>query len=137
MSTSKHTVSVRLDEESRQRVERAAKILKQSSGAFLEKAGEDRARDVLLQWAVTRYQQGLGSLSELAEETGLAVEEVADAVGSRGMKEAVDMFLASCKTVAETQRKPQFLRLGQEAVKAVLEGATAIAHPGQGNSQDG
>ncbi len=90
----KHTVSVRLDDESRQRVERAAKMLKQSSGAFLEKAGEERARRVLLERAVTLYQQGRGSLSDLAGETGLAVEEIADAVGSRGKEEAVEMFLA-------------------------------------------
>ncbi|MDP2727609.1 MAG: hypothetical protein Q8P59_08700 [Dehalococcoidia bacterium] len=34
------------------------------------------------------------------------------------------MFLASCKTVAETQGKPEFLRLGQEAAKS-LEGELA------------
>lgn len=119
MPTRKNTVSVRLDEGSRQRVERAAKILKQSSGTFLEKAGEERARQVLLKWAVTRYQQGEASLSELAEETGLAVEEVADAVGSRDPEEAMEMFLASCKTVAETNHKTEFLQLGQEAGKAV------------------
>ena len=121
MPTRKHTVSVRLDDESRQRVERAAKILKQSSGAFLETAGEERARRVLLERAVGLYQQGQGSLSELAEEAGLAAEEIADAVGSRGEEEAVEMFLASCKTVAETQGKPEFLRLGQKAVKAMLQ----------------
>ncbi|HLB11905.1 MAG TPA: hypothetical protein VJO15_03005, partial [Dehalococcoidia bacterium] len=105
----------------RRHVDRAAKILKQSSGAFLEKTGEERARRLLLERAVTLYQQGQGSLSELAEEAGLAAEEIADAIGSRGKEEALEMFLASCKTVAETQGKPEFLRLGQEAVKAMLQ----------------
>ena len=48
MATKKRTISVRLDDEAKQQVERAAKLLRQSSGAFLEKAGEERARVVLL-----------------------------------------------------------------------------------------
>jgi uncharacterized protein (DUF1778 family) len=119
MATKKRTISVRLDDEAKQQVERAAKLLRQSSGAFLEKAGEERARAVLLEWAANRYRRGEASLSELAEETGLPVEEVMEAMGSQGREEALEMFLASCRTVAETRGNPEFLRLGQEAVKAV------------------
>lgn len=41
-----------------------------------------------------------------------------EAIGSEGREEAIEMFLASCRTVAETRHNPEFLRLGQEAVKA-------------------
>lgn len=119
MATKKRTISVRLDDAAKQRVERAANLLRQSSGAFLEKAGEERARAVLLDWAANRYRRGEASLSELAEETRLAVEEIMEAMGSHGRKEALEMFLASCRTVAETRGNPEFLLLGHEAVKAV------------------
>lgn len=118
MAIKKRTISVRINDEAKQRVERAAKLLRQSLGAFLEKAGEERARAVLLAWAAGRYRRGEASLSELAAETGLAVEEVMEAIGSDGKEEAIEMFLASCRTVAETRHNPEFLRLGQEVVKA-------------------
>ena len=64
--------------------------MKQSMGTFLEKAGAERARKVLLEWVVSRYQQGEASLSELAEETGLKIEEIVDSAGhSHGGKEAI------------------------------------------------
>jgi predicted transcriptional regulator len=119
MATRKRTISVRLDDRAKRRVEMAAKLLKQSSGAFLEKAGEERARQLLLDWAVSRHQRGEASFSELAEETGLSVEEIMEAGGSQGKEEALQMFLASCRTVAETQGNPEFLRLGREAVEAI------------------
>jgi len=122
MATRKRTISVRLDDRAKRRVEKAAKLLKQSSGAFLEKAGEERARQLLLEWAVSGYQRGEASFSELAEETGLSVEEIMEGVGSQGKEEVLLMFLASCRTVAETRSNPEFLRLGQEAAKA-LRGA--------------
>lgn len=119
MATTKKTISVRLDDVAKRRVERAAKLLKQSAGAFLEKAGQEHARHVLLAWAADRHRRGEASFSELADETGLAVEEIMLAVGSEGKQEALDMFLASCRTVAEARGDPDFLRLGEEAVKVV------------------
>lgn len=119
MATKKRTISVRLDDEAKQKVEKAAKLVRQSSGAFLEKAGQERARQVLLEWAVDRYRRGEASFSELADETRLAVEEIMEATGSRGKEDALEMFLASCRTVAEARNNPEFLRLGQEAVKAI------------------
>ena len=87
------------------------------AGAFLGKAGEERAHQILLEWAVNRYRRGEASFSELAETTGLAVEDVMVALGSQGREEALEMFLASCRTVAETQGNPEFLRLAEEVVK--------------------
>ena len=119
MVTKKRTISVRLDDAAKQRVDRAARLLKQSSGAFLEKAGEEQARQVLLAWAVDRRRRGEASFSELAGETGLAVEEIMLVMGSEGKQEALDMFLASCRTVADASGNPDFLRLGEEAVELV------------------
>ena len=119
MPTRKRTVSVRLDPVAARRLERAARLMKQSRGAFLEKAGDETARRVLLEWAVSRHRQGGRSFSELADETGLAVEEIMDAVGARDQEAALEMFLASCKTVAEAENNPEFLRLGREAIRAV------------------
>ena len=41
------------------------------------------------------------------------------AMGSQGKEEALEIFLASCRTVAEARNNPEFLRLGKEAVKIV------------------
>lgn len=88
---------------------------KRNVSASLDRAA---ARRVLLDWAVSRHRDGSHSFSELAEETGLPVEEIMDAVGRRDTESALAMFLASCETVAEMQGMPEFLRLGQEAVQA-------------------
>lgn len=119
MATKKRTISVRLDDNAKRQVERAAKLLNQSSGALLGKAGEERARQILLGWTEGRYRRGEASFSELAGETGLAVEEIMGSLGAGDQEEALDMFLASCRTVAETLGHPEFLRLGEEAVKTV------------------
>ena len=119
MPTRKQTISVRLDATAKRRVERAAQLLKQSTGAFLEKAGEERARDTLLAWALERHLRGEASFSELAEETGLAVEEIMAAAGEQGRDEALQAFLASCRAVAEASGNEGFLRDGEEAVRVV------------------
>lgn len=119
MATKKRTISVRMDSEAKRRVEKAARLMKQSSGAFLEKVGEEKAKEVLLQWAVSRHREGSATFSELAEETGLAIEEIMDAMGAQGQEEALAMFLASCRAIAEADGNPELLRLGQEAVKVV------------------
>jgi hypothetical protein len=125
MPTRKQTVSVRLGGAAKHRVEHAARIAKQSAGAFLEKAGEDRARQVLLDWALDRHRRGDASFSELADETGLAVEEIMLAIGQLGKDDALDAFVASCRTVAEATGKPDFLRSGEEAAGLVRRSSQA------------
>lgn len=120
MATKRMTVSVRLEKGARQRVEKAAKLMKQSSGAFLEKAGLEHARSVLAEWAVARYHRGDATFSELAQETGLSVEEIMAAAGDEGKDEAIEMFLASCRTAAETIGDPSFLQIGRKVAKAPL-----------------
>lgn len=119
MATRKRTISVRLDAAAERRLELAARLTNQSRGAFLESAGDTRAREVLLQWAATRFEGGEASLSELAEHTGLVVEEIMVALGDHRREAALEQFLASCRAVAESEDKPEFLRLGQEAVAVV------------------
>ncbi len=115
----KRTVSVRLDPDAARRLERAAGLTRQSQGAFLGKAGDEMAHRVLLDWAVARYRRGESSFSQLADETGLGVEEIMAALGSEGREAALEMFLASCRTIAATQKNPEFLRLAHEAVAAM------------------
>ncbi|HEY7067368.1 MAG TPA: hypothetical protein VII06_38265 [Chloroflexota bacterium] len=119
MPTTKRTISVRLDPAAARRLERAARLMKQSRDAFLGKAGDETARRILLAWAIARYRQGERSFSQLAEETGLTVEEIMGAAGNGDREAALAMFLTSCKTIAEVERNPEFLRLGQEAARAV------------------
>ena len=119
MVTKKHTVSVRLTGEAARRLAKAASLTRQSQGAFLEKAGDESAHRVLLEWAIGQYRQGAKSFSQLAEETGLAVEEIMLAVGEHGREEAIEAFLASCRTVAETQGRPDFLQTAQEVAKTL------------------
>ena len=75
------------------------------------------------QWIVTLLAVGAGErrFSELAEHTGLAVEEIMGAAGNRDRQAALAMFLASCETIAESEGKPEFLRLAREAVEAVAD----------------
>jgi predicted transcriptional regulator len=123
MATTKRTISVRLDDRTKQQVEKAAKLLKQSKGAFLGKAGEKRAQEVLLEWAIDRHRKGESSLSQLAEETGLAVEEIMDAMGQRSKEEALEMFLMSARAAAAVQPSQggdEFLRMAEEVAKEVF-----------------
>jgi uncharacterized protein (DUF1778 family) len=123
MATTKRTISVRLDDRAKQQVEKAAKLLKQSKGAFLGKAGEERAREALLEWAVDRHRRGEASFSRLAEETGLALEEIMDAMGKHGQEEALEMFLMSARAAAALQPRQggdEFLRLAEEVAKEVF-----------------
>ena len=134
MVTAKRTVSVRLDPSASHRLDRAASLLKQSRGAFLEKAGDEAARRVLLDWAVTSHGQGDRSFSELAAETGLAIEEIMAAAGQRDRESALAMFLAGCKTIAETENRPDFLRLAEEATQVVARPELATTPRGVASS---
>ena len=116
MAAKKRTISIRLDAEAEARLSRAASIAHQSRGAFLQSAGEARARQVLLSWAVDRYREGDTSFSALAAATGLAVEEIMSAIGHTDRAIALEQFLASCRSVAEATATPSFLTEAQSAV---------------------
>jgi hypothetical protein len=83
MLAKKLTVSVRLDPTAARRLKREAQLKKQSRGAFLEQAGDESAHRVLLEWAVAPHRAGLTSFCDLAEDTGLAIEELLAAAGGQ------------------------------------------------------
>ena len=119
MPTKLTTVSVRLDDESGAQVEKAARLLRQSKGAFLARAGEEAARKLLLAWAVQRYLTETASLSELAAETALAFEAIAQAVVQQRGEQAADMYLASSRRLAKTLGIPEFYAEAKRAVEVI------------------
>ncbi len=108
MGTKLKTVSVRLNDEAGARVSKAAQLARQSKGAFLARAGEQAADQLLLEWAAQRYRAGEASLSELAYETGIPLEAIAQYLGDEGGEEATRMFLASARRIAEAVGDPGF-----------------------------
>jgi hypothetical protein len=109
----------------------------QSLTAFVEGAAGELAHHVLLEWAIARYAQGDRSLGELAEESGLSIEEIMTALAEIGDRdsmaalarlwdhtrdEASEMFRASAESVARLHKDPAFLR---RAEGAAAEGQAA------------
>ncbi len=121
MGTKLRTVSVRLDDRASARVDRVARLLRQSRGGFLARAGDEAAQRVLLDWAGQQYRAGAASLSELAAETGLALEAIARHVSSLGAAAATELFLASSRKLAETFGRPDFYSSAQKAMRLVQE----------------
>ncbi len=140
MVTKKRTISVRLDDGARKLVEMAAKLSGQSSGAFVGRLAREHAHAMLMDWAVARYRSGVASLSELAGETGLAIEEIMDGLRSpEGDAQALDAFLASCRAIAEREDDPEFLRTAEEAARTVRERhqSSAESRPSEGDAHGG
>lgn len=125
-----------------ERLSRAARFRGQSASDFLALAGQDAIHQALLEEAVARYRrnpEGV-SLSELAAENDLAVEElmraiaeqdradvsaagssVADFVRERDRHDperAEAVFLASCRTAAEALGDQCLLRRAEDVVAA-------------------
>lgn len=84
MTAEEITVSVHLDEKAGRRVKKAASLTGQSFDTFLERAGDGVAHRIVLEWAVQEYRRGQQTFGELAEETGLAIEEIMVAMSTLG-----------------------------------------------------
>lgn len=121
MATKLKTVSVRLNDQASARVDRVARLLRQSRGAFLAQAGDDAAQRALLDWAAHQYREEAASLSELAAELQLPLEAIARHVIGSGMKEASALYLSSCRKLAETFDMPDFYTRAQIALQLVEE----------------
>lgn len=119
MGTKLKTVSVRLEDRAGARVSKAAELARQSKGAFLARAGEEAAKNLLLEWAVERHASGEASLSELAAETGVPVEAIAEHISGRRSREATEMYLTSARRLAGALKTPAFYAEAKRAVKAV------------------
>lgn len=120
------TVSVRLDDKAGARVDKAARVVHQSKGAFLARAGEEAAERVLLEWAVQRHSKGEASLSELAAETGLPLEAIAQAVSEQRREQATEMYLTSARRLSEIMGDPEFYAEAKRAAEAVKEESTTL-----------
>lgn len=119
MGTKLTTVSVRLEKHASARVDKAAHVRHQSKGAFLARAGEEAAEQVLLRWAVEQYTAGAASLSELAAETQLPLERIARQIAEDRAEQTTAMYLASCQQLSQTLRIPTFYRSAKKAVSQV------------------
>ena len=117
MATKLKTVSVRLDRQAGMYIDRAAKLLHQSQGAFLARVGEEAAEQVLLKWAVEQYRAGTASLSELAEQTDIPLEAIAQQVAESRAQEATEIYLAGCHKLAQNLNLPQFYTTAKKAVQ--------------------
>ena len=117
MATKLKTVSVRLDRQAGMYIDRAAKLLHQSQGAFLARVGEEAAEQVLLKWAVEQYRAGTTSLSELAEQTDIPLEAIAQQVAESRAQEATEIYLAGCHKLAQNLSLPQFYTTAKKAVQ--------------------
>ena len=121
MGTNLKTVSVRLGDQAGARVSKAAQLARQSKGAFLAQAGEEAARHLLLEWARQRHASGEASLSELAAETGVPIEVIAEHVSAQRSAVATDMYLTSARRLAEALKTPRFYAEAKRAVKAATK----------------
>ena len=121
MGTKLTTVSVRLDKRARTHVDKAAHVLRQSKGAFLAYAGEEAAERVLLQWAVDQYAAGVASLSELAAETQLPLERIAQQVAEQRAEQTTELYLSSCQHLSRTLRLPKFYLTAKKAMRQVKQ----------------
>lgn len=119
MGTKQTTVSVRLDAEVSLHVDKAAQVLHQSKGTFLAQAGEEAAERVLLQWAATQYAAGAASLSEVAAETGLPLERLAQYIAVDRAESMTDLYLTSCRQLSRALRLPKFHLMAQKALRQV------------------
>ncbi|HEY7268222.1 MAG TPA: hypothetical protein VH951_00210 [Dehalococcoidia bacterium] len=119
MTTAKKTISVRLGDDAKRQVELAARLKHQSAGAFLESAGVSQAHDLALEWARGQYRAGKASASEVAAESGLAVEEIMVESDEMEIDGALDAFLAGCRAAAEKSGNHEFLRLSEAAVRSL------------------
>ena len=122
MTTTKKTISVRLNDDAKRQVEWAARLRRQSAGAFLGTAGTEQAHSEVLAWARAEYRAGRASASEIADQTGLAVEEVMIGSDEGDLDEALDAFLASCRAAAERSGNADFKSLSEEAVRPLRAG---------------
>lgn len=121
MGTKLKTVSVRLDDQAGARVDKAARVVHQSKGAFLARAGEEAADRVLLDWAVQRHAAGEASLSELAFETGVPLEAIAQHVSEQRREQAREMYLTSARRLSEIMEDPRFYADAKRAAEVAEE----------------
>lgn len=121
MALQDQTLAIHLAPDARKRVEKASNLAHLPPASFVEQAADERARDLLLDWATRRYREGDTTYSLLAEETGLGVVDIMYAMGDDGLDEALDAFVARAHTLAEERENPDLLRLARNVAARVRE----------------
>lgn len=106
MQTKHQRLAVVLDEAAANRVEQAAQLTGLSPTAFVEQAAAEAARQVLIDAIAADFEKNERSMSELAAETGLAVEEIIEGMAVRSGDAGLETFLASSRALAEERRDP-------------------------------
>lgn len=125
MTARRKSLSLSLDADVRRRLDKAASITKQSPEALLQKAGDEVARLILLNWATDRYREGTRTFGELAQETGLTIEEIMQAMSPQGSEAALQSFLAHWSELAEKHNRPELVQLAREAIARIQTGEQA------------
>lgn len=113
----KTTVTVRLTREEHAIIQRLCRLKNTTQTAYLATLAAEQARDELLKYAVTAYQDGEASISELVRKTGLDVTAIMDAIATVTAKDRrpVDAFLAAAKTVSKELKDADFYRMALKA----------------------
>jgi len=99
--------------------QRLAVVLDEAAARRVEQAAEQAARRVLIDAIAAAYERNERSISELAAETGLAVEEIIEGMAARSGDAGLETFLASSRAVSEARNDPEFLRLSEVAAADV------------------
>jgi hypothetical protein len=121
MSAQEVTLSIHLDERARRRLEKAAGLMHESSDVFLGRVGDEVARRVLLDWAVAEYRRGERTFGELAEETGLWIEEIMAAMADQGPDDAAGPGPAGDVTTVGSPADPALYQAVEQVITKLRE----------------
>jgi hypothetical protein len=80
-----------------------------------------------LQWAVEQYTTGGASLSELAAETQLLLERIAQQVAEGRVEQMTETYLVSGQKLSQTLDIPQFYLTAKKAVRQVEQERAPLA----------
>jgi hypothetical protein len=93
----------------------------ESSDVFLGRVGDEVARRVLLDWAVAEYRRGEQTFGELAEETGLWIEEIMMAMADNGPDGIAGARLAGDVTATGSLADPAIYRAVEQVITKLRE----------------
>ncbi len=112
------TVTVRLTDEEYEILRRLCALRQTSQTGYLTHLATRQAKKELLAYAVEEYQAGRASLSTLAKKTGLDVPTIMEEVArvTREDKHVVESFLSAVKTLADSNKDPEFYRLAKKVI---------------------
>jgi uncharacterized protein (DUF1778 family) len=113
------TVTVRLTDEEYEVLHRLCALRQTSQTGYLTHLATSQAKKELLAYAVEEYRASRASLSELAKKTGFDVPTIMEAVAKVTGEDtqATEGFLSAVKTLADTNKDPEFYELARKVIK--------------------